>query len=45
MASDRKLYFPPEEICAAYFFTLKNPLSLAGLEQVNLGSNGKHINH
>ena len=39
---DKRLYFPSEGRGAEDFFTLKNPMALAGFEPVNLGTKGQH---
>jgi hypothetical protein len=36
---------PPKEVMLWIFVALKKPLSSAGFEPMNLGSNGKYDNH
>jgi hypothetical protein len=45
MTRDQQLYFPPKTVVLQIFIALKNPLSSAGFEPTNLGSDGAHANH
>jgi hypothetical protein len=41
---DQRLYYPSEGRYAEDFFTLKNPMALAGFEPANLVTRGQHPN-